>query len=253
MVGNPLICGKNSRNNCSVVYLEPLSFPPEAVKGKYHLIFFHRLCLLIEMMYCLISVSYAGQSDSGTKQHVAMAFGTSFGGAFLIIVVFMILAVDNVVGGQIEVELTSLAVHRNLLPLWGFCSTESERLLIYPYMPNGSVATRLKGKRNPTINHHLIIMFFRRPCPWEAGTGLVKAKEDSTGHCTGPGVSCDPRVIRCDVKAANILLDEDFEAVWLAKLLDHRDLMSPQRAKTSRQANHPRRLMSSGLESYSWS
>ncbi|GFP88018.1 protein nsp-interacting kinase 3 [Phtheirospermum japonicum] len=55
----------------------------------------------------------------------------------------------NAVGGEIqfqtEVELISLAVHRNLLRLWGFCSTENERLLIYPYMSNGSVASRLKG------------------------------------------------------------------------------------------------------------
>lgn len=56
----------------------------------------------------------------------------------------------NAVGGEIqfqtEVELISLAVHRNLLRLWGFCSTENERLLVYPYMPNGSVAARLKGQ-----------------------------------------------------------------------------------------------------------
>lgn len=55
----------------------------------------------------------------------------------------------NAVGGEIqfqtEVELISLAVHRNLLRLWGCCSTENERLLIYPYMSNGSVASRLKG------------------------------------------------------------------------------------------------------------
>lgn len=47
---------------------------------------------------------------------------------------------------QTEVELISLAIHRNLLRLCGFCSTENERLLVYPYMPNGSVASRLRGK-----------------------------------------------------------------------------------------------------------
>lgn len=57
----------------------------------------------------------------------------------------------NAVGGEIqfqtEVEMISLAVHRNLLRLYGFCMTSSERLLVYPYMSNGSVASRLKGKR----------------------------------------------------------------------------------------------------------
>lgn len=47
---------------------------------------------------------------------------------------------------QTEVEMISLAVHRNLLRLSGFCSTEHERLLVYPYMPNGSVASRLRGQ-----------------------------------------------------------------------------------------------------------
>lgn len=55
----------------------------------------------------------------------------------------------NAVGGnqqfQTEVALISLAVHRNLLRLYGFCMTPTERLLVYPYMSNGSVASRLKG------------------------------------------------------------------------------------------------------------
>lgn len=59
----------------------------------------------------------------------------------------------NASGGEIqfqtEVEMISLAVHRNLLRLYGFCMTASERLLVYPYMSNGSVASRLKGKKNP--------------------------------------------------------------------------------------------------------
>lgn len=44
-----------------------------------------------------------------------------------------------------ELELISLAVHRNLLRLIGYCAAPSERLLVYPYMSNGSVASRLRG------------------------------------------------------------------------------------------------------------
>lgn len=44
-----------------------------------------------------------------------------------------------------ELEMISLAVHRNLLRLIGYCATPNERLLVYPYMSNGSVASRLRG------------------------------------------------------------------------------------------------------------
>ncbi|KAE8775841.1 putative LRR receptor-like serine/threonine-protein kinase [Hordeum vulgare] len=54
----------------------------------------------------------------------------------------------NAVGGEVqfqtEVEVISLAVYRNFLWLIGFCTTECERLLVYPYMPNGSVASQLR-------------------------------------------------------------------------------------------------------------
>lgn len=46
---------------------------------------------------------------------------------------------------QTEVEMIGLALHRNLLRLYGFCMTPEEKLLVYPYMPNGSVADRLRG------------------------------------------------------------------------------------------------------------
>ncbi|WZZ51153.1 hypothetical protein YC2023_051260 [Brassica napus] len=54
----------------------------------------------------------------------------------------------NIAGGEVqfqtEGETISLALHRNLLRLRGFCSSNNERILVYPYMPNGSVASRLK-------------------------------------------------------------------------------------------------------------
>ena len=44
-----------------------------------------------------------------------------------------------------EVEVISLILHRNLLRLSGFYATNDERLLVYPYMPNGTVASKLQG------------------------------------------------------------------------------------------------------------
>ena len=67
---------------------------------------------------------------------------------------------------QTEVEMISLAVHRNLLRLRGFCMTPSERLLVYPYMPNGSVASRLRGElrsimRTNTVVNILVLRSFK--------------------------------------------------------------------------------------------
>lgn len=43
-----------------------------------------------------------------------------------------------------EVEMISVAIHRNLLRLIGFCVAPLERLLVYPYMQKISVAYRLR-------------------------------------------------------------------------------------------------------------
>ncbi|KAK4779721.1 hypothetical protein SAY87_015827 [Trapa incisa] len=118
-------------------------------------------------------------------------------------------AIGGEVQFQTEVEMISLAVHRHLLRLYGFCMTATERLLVYPYMANGSVASRLKGK--PTLEWGT-----RKRIAVGAARGLLYLHEQ-----------CDPKIIHRDVKAANILLDEYYEAVvgdfGLAKLLDHRE------------------------------
>lgn len=46
---------------------------------------------------------------------------------------------------QREVEMISVAFHRNILRLIGFCTTPTERLLVYPFMQNLSVAYCLRG------------------------------------------------------------------------------------------------------------
>ena len=47
---------------------------------------------------------------------------------------------------KVELEMISLAAHRNLLRLLGYCSSSTDIVLIYPYMRNGSVATCLQGE-----------------------------------------------------------------------------------------------------------
>lgn len=56
-----------------------------------------------------------------------------------------------------EVQLISVAVHRNLLRLIGFCTTQSERILVYPFMKNLSVAYRLRGM---SPNEHCVSSTF---------------------------------------------------------------------------------------------
>ncbi|XP_073277962.1 BRASSINOSTEROID INSENSITIVE 1-associated receptor kinase 1-like isoform X1 [Primulina huaijiensis] len=114
---------------------------------------------------------------------------------------------------QTEVEMISMAVHRNLLRLRGFCMTPTERLLVYPYMANGSVASCLRERPET-----------QSPLDWP------KRKRIALGSARGLAYlhdHCDPKIIHRDVKAANILLDEDFEAVvgdfGLAKLMDYKD------------------------------
>ncbi|KAI9397298.1 hypothetical protein POPTR_003G023000v4 [Populus trichocarpa] len=114
---------------------------------------------------------------------------------------------------QTEVEMISMAVHRNLLRLQGFCMTPTERLLVYPFMVNGSVASCLRERTES-----------QPPLDWP------KRKRIALGSARGLAYlhdHCDPKIIHRDVKAANILLDEEFEAVvgdfGLAKLMDYKD------------------------------
>lgn len=114
---------------------------------------------------------------------------------------------------QTEVEMISMAVHRNLLRLRGFCMTPTERLLVYPFMVNGSVASCLRERPDS-----------QPPLDWPIRKRIALGSARGLAYLHD---HCDPKIIHRDVKAANILLDEDFEAVvgdfGLAKLMDYKD------------------------------
>ncbi|KAJ0241807.1 Somatic embryogenesis receptor kinase 4 [Hirschfeldia incana] len=114
---------------------------------------------------------------------------------------------------QTEVEMISMAVHRNLLRLRGFCMTPTERLLVYPYMANGSVASCLRERLE---GNSVLDWPKRKHIALGAARGLAYLHDQ-----------CEQKIIHRDVKAANILLDEEFEAVvgdfGLAKLMNYND------------------------------
>ncbi|CAD5316833.1 unnamed protein product [Arabidopsis thaliana] len=107
-----------------------------------------------------------------------------------------------------EVEIISRVHHRHLVSLVGYCIADSERLLIYEYVPNQTLEHHLHGKGRPVLE-------WARRVRIAIGSakGLAYLHED-----------CHPKIIHRDIKSANILLDDEFEAqvadFGLAKLND---------------------------------
>lgn len=51
-----------------------------------------------------------------------------------------------------EIELLSRVHHKNLVGLVGFCFEQGEQMLVYEFMPNGTLRESLSGKL--TFNFH---------------------------------------------------------------------------------------------------
>ncbi|WOK99321.1 proline-rich receptor-like protein kinase PERK2 [Canna indica] len=95
-----------------------------------------------------------------------------------------------------EVEKLSRVHHRNLVSLIGYCISGSQRMLVYEYLPNKTLDFHLHGKDQPTLDWST-----RFKIAVGSAKGLAYLHED-----------CHPKIIHRDIKAANILLDLNFEA-----------------------------------------
>ncbi|XP_077239206.1 leucine-rich repeat receptor protein kinase HPCA1-like isoform X3 [Tasmannia lanceolata] len=95
-----------------------------------------------------------------------------------------------------EIELLSRVHHKNLVSLVGFCFEQGEQMLVYEYVPNGSLRESLSGKSG-------IYLDWKRRLRIALGSarGLSYLHE-----------LADPPIIHRDIKSTNILLNENLTA-----------------------------------------
>ncbi|TKW22984.1 hypothetical protein SEVIR_4G263500v4 [Setaria viridis] len=99
---------------------------------------------------------------------------------------------------EVEALSSAAAHHENLVPLRGFCIRGALRLLLYPYMANGSLHDWLHDRPG---GGEQLRWCDRLRIARGASRGVLHIHE----HCT-------PRIVHRDIKSSNILLDADHEA-----------------------------------------
>ncbi|GFP87808.1 g-type lectin s-receptor-like serine/threonine-protein kinase sd2-5 [Phtheirospermum japonicum] len=108
-----------------------------------------------------------------------------------------------------EVSIIGSIHHLHLVRLKGFCAEGSHRLLAYEYMANGSLEKWLfqKGQEESVLEWDT-----RFSIAVGTAKGLAYLHED-----------CDVKIVHCDIKPENVLLDDQFMAkvsdFGLAKLM----------------------------------
>ncbi|KAJ4702731.1 Lectin-receptor kinase [Melia azedarach] len=99
--------------------------------------------------------------------------------------------------------------HRNLVKLRGYCRRKGEFLLVYDYMPNGSLDKILHRRTKLSLNWFQRFRIIRG-----VASGLLYLHED-----------WEQVVLHRDIKPANVLLDNDLNGklgdFGLARLYDH--------------------------------
>lgn len=107
-----------------------------------------------------------------------------------------------------EVKTISQLKHRNLVKLIGRCHERDEFLLVYEFMPNGSLDYHLFGKRSP------LTWVVRYKIALGLGSALLYLHEE-----------WEQCVLHRDIKSSNVMLDSNFNVklgdFGLAWLMDY--------------------------------
>ncbi|KAF8658024.1 hypothetical protein HU200_059486 [Digitaria exilis] len=95
-----------------------------------------------------------------------------------------------------EIELLSRVHHKNVVSLVGFCLDQDEQILVYEYVPNGTLKESLTGKSGVRLD-------------WRRRLRVVLGAAKGIAYLHE---LADPPIVHRDIKSSNVLLDERLNA-----------------------------------------
>ncbi|KAK2966618.1 hypothetical protein RJ640_025303 [Escallonia rubra] len=170
------------------------------------------LAVLIAMLFCKRRVAKKKKEDDpegnkwarsikGAKGIKARGTGTMYKAVLVDGTSLMVKRLQDTQHSEKEFasEMATLGnvKNRNLVPLLGFCMAKRERLLVYKYMPNGTLHDKLHFVGDDGTSMEW---------PMRLKIGIGAAKGFAWLHH-----SCNPRIIHRNISSKCILLDANFE------------------------------------------
>ncbi|KAL5078917.1 hypothetical protein RYX36_007338 [Vicia faba] len=112
---------------------------------------------------------------------------------------------QGVVEFETEIHLLSFVSHNSIVSLLGYCNEDDEMILVYDFMPNGTLYDHLHSKQRDQ-QHQPHLSWIQR---LEICIGVARGL-----HYLHTGTK--QKIIHRDIKTTNILLDHN----WVAKISD---------------------------------
>ncbi|XP_057747091.1 wall-associated receptor kinase-like 14 [Arachis stenosperma] len=95
-----------------------------------------------------------------------------------------------------EIKLLSSVSHPNLVRLLGCCVEEGEQILVYEFMPNGTLSQHLQRERGGVLS-------------WTVRLTIATETANAIAYLHS---AIDPPIYHRDIKSSNILLDYNFQS-----------------------------------------